>query len=300
MKKILYILMLSIVFTACETDVKNWIETDDGTAVTNFVYQPDSPLAIDIADYANLDYRYDLNVITQMDGWQSVKVNISFVDGITKVVTTKHFTTVMPSKTMGSITYEQLVLLFGERVNKDNIQLFDKFILSSDSIRFSGNRYITNKSTYEVPNTGGGVKDFVVDNRSEKVKNLSIFNQELNYYVLGESNKIESGTYELTSPLVGKKYDVEVTKENEILKISGRFMAGICEAVANLPISGDLELLDGGSKMILFSSSNETYKKYFGHSEYIVTKKFEDGTFELTTSYPALGLASATLIFKKK
>ncbi|MGB0975520.1 MAG: hypothetical protein ACPGSG_00985, partial [Prolixibacteraceae bacterium] len=81
MKKILYILMLSIIFTACETDVKNWVETDDGAAITSFVYQPDSPLGIIKEDYANLDYRYDLNVITQMDGWQSVKVNISFVDG---------------------------------------------------------------------------------------------------------------------------------------------------------------------------------------------------------------------------
>lgn len=307
MKKILYILMLSIIFTACETDVKNWVETDDGAAITSFVYQPDSPLGIIKEDYANLDYRYDLNVITQMDGWQSVKVNISFVDGVTKTTTTKHLATVLPSQTMQPLTYDNLVDLFGSRVSKENIKPFDSFSITYDSIRFSGDRYITNESTYIIPteevNKDGKVvivdKETTFDNHSKKVKDLPIFLQKLDYFVVEKESVIEEGTYELSSSVLENKYDVEISKESSKIKISGRFMAGICENTFNVQVSGDLCLIDGGTtEMNYYSTSDEIYSEYFSSAKYHVTKEYKDGTFELSTVYPILG--AATLTFKKK
>lgn len=307
MKKILYILMLSIIFTACETDVKNWVETDDGAAITSFVYQPDSPLGIIKEDYANLDYRYDLNVITQMDGWQSVKVNISFVDGVTKTTTTKHLATVLPSQTMQPLTYDNLVDLFGSRVSKENIKPFDSFSITYDSIRFSGDRYITNESTYIIPkeevNKDGKVvivdKETTFDNHSKKVKELPIFLQKLDYFVVEKESVIEEGTYELSSSVLENKYDVEISKESSKIKISGRFMAGICENTFNVQVSGDLCLIDGGTtEMNYYSTSDEIYSEYFSSAKYHVTKEYKDGTFELSTVYPILG--AATLTFKKK
>lgn len=307
MKKILYILMLSIIFTACETDVKNWVETDDGAAITSFVYQPDSPLGIIKEDYANLDYRYDLNVITQMDGWQSVKVNISFVDGVTKTTTTKHLATVLPSQTMQPLTYDNLVDLFGSRVSKENIKPFDSFSITYDSIRFSGDRYITNESTYIIPkeevNKDGKVvivdKETTFDNHSKKVKDLPIFLQKLDYFVVEKESVIEEGTYELSSSVLENKYDVEISKESSKIKISGRFMAGICENTFNVQVSGDLYLIDGGTtEMNYYSTSDKIYSEYFSSAKYHVTKEYKDGTFELSTVYPILG--TATLTFKKK
>lgn len=307
MKKILYILMLSIIFTACETDVKNWVETDDGAAITSFVYQPDSPLGIIKEDYANLDYRYDLNVITQMDGWQSVKVNISFVDGVTKTTTTKHLATVLPSQTMQPLTYDNLVDLFGSRVSKENIKPFDSFSITYDSIRFSGDRYITNESTYIIPkeevNKDGKVvivdKETTFDNHSKKVKDLPIFLQKLDYFVVEKESVIEEGTYELSSSVLENKYDVEISKESSKIKISGRFMAGICENTFNVQVSGDLYLIDGGTtEMNYYSTSDKIYSEYFSSAKYHVTKEYKDGTFELSTVYPILG--AATLTFKKK
>lgn len=307
MKKILYILMLSIIFTACETDVKNWVETDDGTAITSFVYQPDSPLGIIKEDYANLDYRYDLNVITQMDGWQSVKVNISFVDGVTKATTTKHLATVLPSQTMQPLTYDNLVDLFGSRVSKENIKPFDSFSITYDSIRFSGDRYITNESTYIIPteevNKDGKVvivdKETTFDNHSKKVKELPIFLQKLDYFIVEKESVIEEGTYELSSSVLENKYDVEISKESSKIKISGRFMAGICENTFNVQVSGDLYLIDGGTtEMNYYSTSDKIYSEYFSSAKYHVTKEYKDGTFELSTVYPILG--AATLTFKKK
>jgi len=307
MKKILYILMLSIIFTACETDVKNWVETDDGAAITSFVYQPDSPLGIIKEDYANLDYRYDLNVITQMDGWQSVKVNISFVDVVTKATTTKHLATVLPSQTMQPLTYDNLVDLFGSRVSKENIKPFDSFSITYDSIRFSGDRYITNESTYIIPkeevNKDGKVvivdKETTFDNHSKKVKDLPIFLQKLDYFVVEKESVIEEGTYELSSSVLENKYDVEISKESSKIKISGRFMAGICENAFNVQVSGDLCLIDGGTtEMNYYSTSDKIYRDNFSSAKYHVTKEYKDGTFELTAVYPILG--TATLTFKKK
>lgn len=299
--------MLSIIFTACETDVKNWVETDDGAAITSFVYQPDSPLGIIKEDYANLDYRYDLNVITQMDGWQSVKVNISFVDGVTKTTTTKHLATVLPSQTMQPLTYDNLVDLFGSRVSKENIKPFDSFSITYDSIRFSGDRYITNESTYIIPkeevNKDGKVvivdKETTFDNHSKKVKDLPIFLQKLDYFVVEKESVIEEGTYELSSSVLENKYDVEISKESSKIKISGRFMAGICENTFNVQVSGDLYLIDGGTtEMNYYSTSDKIYSEYFSSAKYHVTKEYKDGTFELSTVYPILG--AATLTFKKK
>lgn len=299
--------MLSIIFTACETDVKNWVETDDGTAITSFVYQPDSPLGIIKEDYANLDYRYDLNVITQMDGWQSVKVNISFVDGVTKATTTKHLATVLPSQTMQPLTYDNLVDLFGSRVSKENIKPFDSFSITYDSIRFSGDRYITNESTYIIPteevNKDGKVvivdKETTFDNHSKKVKELPIFLQKLDYFVVEKESVIEEGTYELSSSVLENKYDVEISKESSKIKISGRFMAGICENTFNVQVSGDLYLIDGGTtEMNYYSTSDKIYRDNFSSAKYHVTKEYKDGTFELSTVYPILG--AATLTFKKK
>lgn len=299
--------MLSIIFTACETDVKNWVETDDGTAITSFVYQPDSPLGIIKEDYANLDYRYDLNVITQMDGWQSVKVNISFVDGVTKATTTKHLATVLPSQTMQPLTYDNLVDLFGSRVSKENIKPFDSFSITYDSIRFSGDRYITNESTYIIPteevNKDGKVvivdKETTFDNHSKKVKELPIFLQKLDYFIVEKESVIEEGTYELSSSVLENKYDVEISKESSKIKISGRFMAGICENTFNVQVSGDLYLIDGGTtEMNYYSTSDKIYSEYFSSAKYHVTKEYKDGTFELSTVYPILG--AATLTFKKK